>query len=301
MLNFSKASGTLLIVLLAILALATALTAFAQDQPPEQFPPRPPVTLPPVDEATAYVTVASAVGGTTDPAPGSYEYPTSDPGNPATYFGITATPYQGYKFSYWVISGDYIPGHNLPPILVADPTPEDWVPTLPSARTAGWDSLVTSQNPLNVICGYGYNFTYQPVFTPTSAVTPTGNTFVILLQALGGSSKVMAGSVSYNAPGTFAYMGGQGLKIQATADQGYAFSYWIAKGQIDTVIVDNPADISCQEGITYTYQPVFVPAEAPAGEQGIPSMYFYVAVIVLVVIAVLGFGVALMYRSRSKK
>ncbi|TFH23368.1 hypothetical protein E4G67_03205 [Candidatus Bathyarchaeota archaeon] len=278
--------------------LTTALTTFAQDDVPEQFPPKP--QLPPVDAAKAYVTVAAAVGGTTNPAPGSCEYPTSAPNDQATYFGITATPYQGYKFLYWVISGAYTPGHNQPAMIVPDPIPEDWVPKFPNAATVDSDSLVTSLNLLNVICGYGYNYTYQPVFTPTSPTTPTANTVVVLLQTLGGTSKVMAGSVSNNAPGTYNFVGGDGLKIQATADQGYSFSYWIVKGQVDGVFTDNPADISCQDGTTYTYQPVLPSSDGPSSDQGIPEMYVYIIIIMLVIVAIIGFGFALMYKSRSK-
>lgn len=302
--KIAKLSAAILLALLATMALTTMMTTFAQDEEPpqEQFPPRPPVTLPPVDEPTSFVIIASAVGGTTDPEPGQYEYPTSDPNNPATYFSLTAIPFQGYRFLYWVISGDYTPGHNLPPVIVPDPIPEDYIPPLPDPRTANWDSLITSQNPLNVICGYGYTYTYQPVFTPTSTAGPGPNqTTVVLLSALGGTSKVIADGVSHSAPGTYTFATVQDLSIEAIADEGYAFAYWIAEGEIDTVLVNSQEDIVCQEGYTYTYQPVFTPHGAPATEQGIPDIYFYVAIIVLVIIAIIGLGVALMYRSRSHK
>ena len=307
--KLAKYSAAILLVLLTTMTLATALTAFAQDEeplpppeeeviPPEnQFPPTLP--LPPEDVQVAFVTVAAAVGGTTFPAPGAYEYPFGD------WFNLTAVPYQGYRFLYWVISGTVLPGHNIPPITYPDPIPEDWVPDLPDPRTAGWDSTITSQNPLNVICGYGYNYQYQPVFTPTSAPSPGNNTIVTLLEALGGTSTEQeAGGAKRSAPGTYTHAGGQTLTLEATAAQGYKFAYWIATGAgdlPDAVIVDNPADISCQEGTAYTYQPVFVPDNAPAAETGIPDIYFYAAIGVLVIIAVIGLGVALMYRSRGKK
>jgi hypothetical protein len=306
--KLSKISAAILLVLLTTMALTTVLTAFAQDEEPlpppeeevipqpEQFPPT--IPLPAQDAQIAYVTILAAAGGTTFPAPGAYQYPTG------YFYNLTAVPYQGFRFLYWTISGSYLPGHNLPPIVYPDPIPEDFVPKLPDPSTAGWDSLITSQNPLNVICGYGYNFQYQPVFTATSAPSPGTNTIVTLLDALGGSSVVKAGSDTKSAPGTYTYAGGQGLTLEATAADGYAFSYWIATGAgdaPDTVIVDNPADISCQEGTAYSYQPVFTPHAAPAAETGIPDMYFYAAIVVLVIIAIIGLGVALMYRSRNKK
>ena len=298
-----KYATVLVTILLTSMALAMATSAvYAQEPPPtdqtipapDQFPPS--IPLPAQGAQQAYVTVVAAVGGTTSPAPGAYVYPTGD------WFNLTAVPYKGFKFLYWTISGSYLPGHNLPPIVYPNPVPPDWVPDLPNQATAGWDSLITSQNPLNVICGYGYNFQYQPVFAATSATNPGNNTIVTLVDALGGTSKVIAGSVTDDAPGTYTFASGQGLTLEATANDGYAFSYWIAKGEVDAVIVDNPADISCQAGTSYSYQPVFVPHNAPAAEpSGIPALTFYAVVIVLVIIVIVVLAVALMYRARSKK
>lgn len=300
--KLSKHAAVFVSILLTSMALAMALNAaYAQEPPPidqtppapDQFPPN--IPLPPQGAQQAYVTVVAAVGGATTPAPGVYAYPTGE------WFNLTAVPYKNFKFLYWTISGSYLPGHNLPPIVYPDPVPPDWVPDLPNQATAGWDSLITSQNPLNVICGYGYNFQYQPVFAATSTSNPGNNTIVTLIQALGGTSKVTAGSVTHDAPGTYTFASGQGLTLEATANDGYAFSYWIAKGQVDTVVVDNPADISCQAGTAYSYQPVFVPHNAPAAEPGIPALTFYAVVIVLAIIVIVVLAVALMYRSRNKK
>lgn len=302
MYRLSKYAAVFATVLL--ISMATGLTlsvVLAQEPPPtdqtipapNQFPPN--IPLPAQGAQQAYVTVVAAVGGTTSPPPGVYAYPTGD------WFNLTAVPYQGFKFMYWTISGSYLPGHNLPPIVYPNPVPPDWVPDLPNAATAGWDSLITSQNPLNVICGYGYNYQYQPVFAAVSTGNPGNNTIVTLIEAIGGTSKVIAGSVSDNSPGTYYFASGQNLTLEATSNDGYAFAYWIAKGPIDTTIVDNPADISCQSGTSYSYQPVFVPHNAPAAEPGIPATTFYAIVIVLVIIVVIVLAVALMYRSRAKK
>jgi hypothetical protein len=305
--KIAKYSAAILLVLLTMMALTTVLTAFAQDEefqpPPEeatppqpgQYPPN--IPLPTVDTNVAYVTVVAAVGGTTSPAPGQYQYPTSDPTNPATYFNITAVPFHGYRFLYWQISGSYTSGHNLPPVLVPEVIPEDYVPTFPSPATAGWDSLVTSQNPLNVICGYGYNFQYQPVFQLITPQSAGNDTIVIMLDAVGGTTNPGVGTHTYHQ---------DTLTLTATPNSGYEFKYWTATGLGDNpgpnqVILDNPADISCQTGYTYQYQPVFVPTGATTGEPGIDMTYVYAAIIVLVIIAVIGIAAALMYRSRAKK
>jgi hypothetical protein len=47
---------------------------------------------------------------------------------------------------------------------------------------------------------------------------------------------------------------------------------------------------------------VFVPSGATTTtETGIPAMYVYAAIIVLVIVAVIGIAAALMYRSRMPK
>jgi hypothetical protein len=302
--KISRISAALLLTLLITMALTTTLgSVFAQEpeQPPteeeiplpNQFPPQLP--LPGQGAQEAFVTVVAGVGGATFPAPGAYRYPTGE------WFNLTAVPYQGYRFSYWVISGSYLPGHNLPQIVYPDPIPEDWVPKLPDPKTIAYDSLITSQNPLNVICGYGYNYQYQPVFSPINAPSPVENTVVSLLSSLGGTSKVTAGSAVKNAPGTYTFASGDTLKITATADSGYEFRYWIAQGPIDVVVTDNPADISCQEGVTYSYQPVFAKTGSTSGQTGIPTEYFYAAIVILAVVAVIAIAAALMYRSKSAK
>ena len=304
--KLSKYAAVLMLVLVTSMALTMALNGvYAQDEeilpPPEEeeIPPPnqiPQIPLPQQDVQEAFVTVFSAAGGTTSPAPGTYRYPTGE------WFNLTAVPYQGFRFLYWTISGSYLPGHNLPPIVYPDPIPEDYVPALPNPATAGFDSLITSQNPLNVICGYGYNYQYQPVFAPIAAPIAGANlTVVVLLEALGGTSKLTESGVTQNAPGTYTHAAGAKLTLTATPAEGYEFRYWIAKGPIDTTVVDNPADISCQEGVTYTYQPVFVPTTATEPGAGTPVEYFYAAIAVLAIIAVIGIAAALMFRSRGKK
>lgn len=306
--KFSKYYTALIVMLLASMALTVAFSAvYAQEPeppptdeeipPPNQFPP--PRPLPTPDTQEAFVTVIAGVGGITVPAPGAYRYPTGE------WFNLTAVPYLGYKFLYWQISGEYTPGHNLPQIIYPTEVPEDYVPKLPDPKTVQWDSLTTSQNPLNVICGYGYNYQYQPVFAPTSAPTPEpeANTVVSLLTTLGGTSVVKGpGGSSSPAPGTYSFAGGQGLTLEATPAEGYAFSYWVATGPGDphpVAVVDNPVSIECQEGTAYTYQPVFVQEGTTITTEGIPDMYFYAAIAALVVVIIILAALVLM-KSKGK-
>jgi hypothetical protein len=266
-------------------------TISAQDE--EIVPPPIPDFPSLIPQDVAKVVIIASVGGTTSPTYGEYTYPNN------TKFEIKATPNSGYRFSHWVISGSYLPGHNLPPILVPVEIPEDWVPKFPNPSDIEKDSLVTSQNPLNVICGYGYTYQYQPVFVPTSITpTPIAGT-VVVLEAVGGS-------VSPGA-GTYTYVTDAIVTLTATAASGFNFDHWIVSGgplpghgDIENgIVTDNPLTTHAVEGETYNYQPVFSPAGTTTGG-GIPEVYLYAIIVVLVILAAIGIGGMIMYRGKSK-
>jgi hypothetical protein len=222
--NMAKYSTIVLLFLLVSTMSAVAVNG--QDQPTDQIPidqyppvPNPIVTpAPPATGEVANVVVAASAGGTTDPAPGAYQY------SYASTITLKATPNSGYRFLYWTISGAYTPGHNQPPInypenAAADP---EWVPTFPSPASAAQDSLVISTNPLKIICGYGYTYVYQPVFIPTTAAPSTSDAIVNVLDSVGGTTNPGAG--------TYHYTNGSTIKLQATPDSGNQFVYWVAVG-----------------------------------------------------------------------
>jgi hypothetical protein len=105
-------------------------------------------------ETQATVIVADSVGGTTDPAPGTYIYPEGET------ITMIATANEGFEFQHWLISGTYLPTHEPPVILDEDLTQ---IPLFPDYT--GINSLVIESSRLDVTCGYGYTFTYQPVFS----------------------------------------------------------------------------------------------------------------------------------------
>ena len=285
-----KVSTVFLLLLLSSTAfLLMTPTINAQDDqgpPVPNFPPAP-------SEDVAKVVVLASVGGTTDPPYGEYTYPNN------TKFEILATPNAGFRFSHWVISGDYLPGHNLPQIIVPDPLPEDWVPPLPTPSEIQQDSLVSSQNPLNVIHGYGYTYQYQPIFVPTSTPGSTVTGTVVVMAGVGGSVNPGAGAHTY--------ANDQIVTLTATADSGFEFDHWVISGGPmpghgdleNGMSTDNPLTTHAVQGETYNYQPVFSPTGTTSGG-GIPAEYFYAVIIILVIIAVIGIGAALMYRGKSK-
>ena len=86
--NTQKATAITLVLLASTLMLAAFSAAQAQT----------------TDQAI--VVTLPSVGGTTDPAPGNYTYNSGD------VINITAIPDDGFQFAYWIISGEFTPGHT---------------------------------------------------------------------------------------------------------------------------------------------------------------------------------------------
>jgi hypothetical protein len=276
--KFSKFATVFLLILLASTIVLFVLnpTASAQNE-------------------TATAVITATAGGTTDPAPGTYNY------NNGSTLNIKAIPDNGYVFEYWVISGNYTLGLYSPQIFV--PNPEGIVgtfPIIPPPSEISQSSVVIAQSTLSIICGFGYTFEYHAVFAPTSQVVSPANAIVIVLSSVGGTTNPKSG--------TYTYPEGEKIDIQATADSGYEFQYWIISGNgvpgnYDIIDTTNPTNVTCGYGYTYDYQPVFTPVASNVAT-GTPTEYFYAAIIaavVLAIIAVIAIAAALMYRSRSKK
>ncbi|MEJ2272499.1 MAG: hypothetical protein P8X91_08505, partial [Candidatus Bathyarchaeota archaeon] len=160
-------------------------------------------------------------------------------------------------------------------------------------------SLVFTTNPAQIICGFGYTYSYQAVFTPIvagiepptpvnvteNAVEPLRNylseppslselTFVTVSSTPGGTTMPAAGRYLYaSAEPSFT--------LTATPDSGYEFKNWIVTGEympghggdpsLDTnVITDNPLQISHGSGYTYNYEAIFteIPSDGNNGGNG---------------------------------
>jgi len=275
-----------------VLLLASSLNVYAQDEEPFPSNPNPlfPPTPPP--QPKAIVVVVASVGGTTDPEAGTYQY------NYGDTIKLEATPNEGYRFLYWSISGTYTPGHGLnqPPIVFpssVDPeNPGDFLPQFPDPSLLAMDSLILSTNPLTVICGYGYTFQYQPVFMSTATPVPGNNSIAIVLAGTGGSTNP--------APGTYTYPANEDVVLTATPNAGFEFLYWVATSDQtghDSILTDKSLAVNCQQGYTFTYQPVFKPSAAVIST-GVDPTYLYVAIAVLAIVAVAAIAFAV---TRGKK
>ncbi len=268
--------STLLLLMLLVSAFTVALSpAIAQ-----------------VDVAQVIILVSPEEGGTTDPAPGSYSYAEGE------VEILTAIPNAGYEFAHWIIEGGF-DLENVPPLIYPiDPDTGDPIniPLPPRIGTGStYESLLVTQNPLAIVCGYGYTFSYKAVFIPT---TPTDRSDAVLIV------KEAPGGTTNPVPGTYTFGEGSSITLTATASEGYEFQYWTATGTGEeaghpSIIVENPLAPTCGIGYTYEYQPVFAPVGTIAGG-GVPVEYLYAIIVVLAIVAVIGIGAALMYRSRGK-
>ena len=247
----------------------------------------------------AIVILNTAGNGTTNPAPGSYNYASG------SAIVLTAIPSQGYVFSHWEITGGYNTANN-PPLLI----PPDWidpntytainpdtgeaVPFPQSPTSATYAYQTATQNPLGVLCGFGYTFSYTAVFVPTTPTAQVEATVVV---------KSAAGGSTTPATGTYTLADGTHITLTAMANSGYVFQYWIASGTgtsgHEGAITDNPLTITTASGSTYDYQPVFAKEGTVTTTTGIPAEYFYAAVIILVILVAAGFGLALMFRRKK--
>ncbi len=102
----------------------------------------------------AIVVVLGSVGGTTNPAAGSYAL--AD----ASSLKLTATPTSGFKFDHWVIGGS------------------------PLTHGAYNFTDTPTNNPYTVDHGYGNTYTYQPIFTPTNSAIPEYSSVATIALAL---------------------------------------------------------------------------------------------------------------------
>ena len=232
------------------------------------------------------VIILDSVGGTTDPAAGTYNY------NDGTSVTFTATPNDvNFVFAYWIVSTD-----------------------------AG--SSTVSINPLVLPIAGGVTYNIQAVFSPIQA--PPGGLFpaylptaaiVVVLAAVGGTTTP--------APGTYAIDNASSLMLTATPDSGFQFSHWVISGSpligahgnysFTDVPTDNPYNVNHGYGNTYNYQPVFIPTGStvptptggatptPSGTVGGLSMdsWIIIALVAVIIVILIAFAV-FASRRRSK-
>ena len=281
MTKLAKCTTAALLALLLISMIVMTTAVYAQDDEDESLNPAPPPPVPPY--GASGVIMLPAAGGTTNPTPGTYFYTNS------STLTLIATPYQGFRFLRWVIQGSTVSADNVPPIYLPD-NETDITGLPPPAQYGESTTLTLSSNPLYMLCGYGYTYSFQPVFEPV-ALVGTGQALVIILNSIGGTSNPK--------PGTYTYTSETEVTLTATASEGYTFQYWVAKTADDPhlILVENPTLIHTPSSTAYSYQAIFAPTGSNIA--GIPTETFYIVVAVLVVLVVVATAFALYMRSKQ--
>jgi hypothetical protein len=171
-----------------------------------------------------------SIGGTTDPAAGTYNY--AD-GTSVTFTAAGDTQ-TGFSFLNWII-------------------------------TTSEGSRTSADNPLTFPVSAGSTYTIQAIFQvlqpigATSLPKDMSNAAIIgILAAAGGTTNP--------GPGTYALANANAFNLTAMPNNGWTFSHWVISGNtnvnhgnapVNLEPKDNPYNVNHGYGATYYYQPVF--------------------------------------------
>lgn len=211
-------------------------------------------------QTKATVNVLDSIGGTTDPAAGTYSY---NDGTSVTFTASTtgAGATVPASFSYWVIS------------------------------TSDGNTRVATDNPVSFPVTGGVTYNIQAVFTvivPIQSLNISSGlataAIVVVLPAAGGSTTP--------APGTYALANATSLQLTAMPDNGWQFSHWVISGSDVTTghgssptnlePTDNPYNVNHGYGNTYYYQPVFTQSGSTSPSPTVPELSPVLLIAVLV-------------------
>ena len=210
-------------------------------------------------QSKATVNVLDSIGGTTDPAAGTYSY---NDGSSVTFTANTdgtGTTVPA-SFAYWIIASD-----------------------------AG--SRTLTDNPMSITVAGGVTYNVQAVFNVIQPITSLNTTadraaaaIVVVLPAAGGST--------VPAPGSYALANATSLKLSAMPDNGWQFSHWVISGSDVTTghgsaptnlePTDNPYNVNHGYGNTYYYQPVFTQSGSTSPSPTVPELSAVLLIAVLV-------------------
>lgn len=229
-------------------------------------------------QTQATVVVLTSIGGTTDPAAGTYNYADG------TSVTFTATAITGFVFQEWIVSTDQ--GSN---------TATDATITIP----------VTG----------GVTYTFQPIFAPIQ-VPPNGNPIVDYSTAAIVVVLTSSGGTTSPVPGTYAINDASQLELTATAAEGWKFDHWAITGYpiqgahgsfpFTPNPTDNPYTVDHGYGNTYAYQAIFTPTASgaatptPGGATPTPTggmgglsteWWIIIGLVVVIILILIGFGV----------
>jgi len=225
--------------------------------------------------------VLAAVNGNTNPVPGTYQYVKNSNAS------VLAIANVGYKLSYWLRNGSYFGSTN--PVLVNMTANWELQPVFAEAQYTLTVNIVGSgsvtKNPDQAT--YAYNTLVTLTAVPadgwdfagwSGAVSGTTNPTTVTM----ASNKTVTATFlpKYNllietrgsgstdpAPGTYAYMQGASVQVDALPAVGYKLSYWLLNGT--NVGAADPYTVIISENRNLTA--VFVAAPTSIFEDGFES------------------------------
>jgi hypothetical protein len=229
----------------------------------------------------ATVNMLTAIGGTSDPAPGSYNY---DDGTGVT---LTANPDVGNVFLYWIVSDDsgniFTPLNNPTTLTVVGGTVYSVSPVFVGDQNTG-------------LPGYFGSTTNQ-----------SADAIVGILTSAGGTTDPV--------PGVYNLANATVMTVKAIPDSGWKFLHWVISGgpmtghsgyPFTATPTENPYTVGHGYGFRYNYQAVFVPVESTqpppttGGGGGVSTeTVIIIAAVVIVVVILVAIG-AVVYSRRSK-
>lgn len=219
---------------------------------------------------TYTLTVTSTAGGTTNPAPGTYTYPSG------SYAEVTAVPSANYFFDHWVLDGSHAGSAN--PISVYMDADHDlqavfslinWTLTI-TASTGGNTSPVPgtyvyangSSVVVTAIPDANYKFVkWQLNGSDAGSANPITLTidanYILhaVFQQLTYRLTILSstGGTTNPAPGTHVYVNGTDVFVDAIPDAYYLLDYWL----LDGINVGSADPISVLMTDDHTLQPIF--------------------------------------------
>jgi hypothetical protein len=191
------------------------------------------------------LTITATTGGTTTPTPGTYIYPNG------TLVNVTATANSGYMFDHWQLdsvnvgaSNPYtvtmLQNHTLNAVFIplyaltittttggtTAPTPGTYIypngtlVNVTSTANSGYTFGHWELDTINVGTANPYQVTMNQNHTLKAVFLPLYNLTIV---TTGGGSTTPA-------PGTYTYVNGTNVSVNATANTGYVFDQWELDG-----------------------------------------------------------------------
>jgi len=225
----------------------------------------------PAPEPVYVLEISSTIGGTTDPAPGTYTY---SAGTEAT---VTVTPEENYHVDHWELDGENAGSQN-PIAITMDANHtlhavfQEMKYTLTITTTSGG---TTDPTPGEYIYSAGTQ-------VPVSAIPDTNNLFdhwkldgenagtTSPIEVLMNSNHTLHATfrlLTYNLtiwtttggttdlePGTYTYVNGTYASVTAIPDTHFLLDYWLLDG--DPAGSDNPTSVLMTD--SHTLQPIFL-------------------------------------------